>query len=120
MEQRVGHYSIVIGVVIAIFLGIAGSWTQMQKADPWLVSLLVLAGLIVGFINITGKETREFLMVAAILAVVLFVSSETPGLGDVVYIGPYLASIIKYIMAFIVPAVIVVSLKDIYKLGQYS
>jgi len=118
MEQKIGHYSFVIGVVIALVLGIAGSY--MMPAEPWLISLLIVLGLVVGFVNITGKETKEFLLVAAILAIVLFVNTGGLGLGNVKIIGPYLEGIVKYIMAFVVPATIVVALKDVYRLGQYS
>jgi hypothetical protein len=84
----------------------------------WLVSLLVLLGLIVGFLNVTGKDTKEFLLVAAVLVVV---SSMAPGaleelsVGD---IGMYLQSVFSYIMAFVVPATIVIGLKDIWALGK--
>lgn len=118
MEQKLGHYSFIVGVVIALVLGLAGQY--LGTAEPWLISLLIILGLVVGFLNVTGKETKEFLTVATILAVVLYVSGSAADIGSVMYIGSYLAGIIKYAMSFIVPAVIVVALKDIYQLGQYS
>lgn len=116
MEKKIGHYSFIIGVVLALVLGLAGQY--LGTAEPWLISLLIVLGLVVGFINVTGKETKEFLTVATLLAVVLFVSGGAASIGSVMYIGSYLAGVLKYAMAFIVPAVIVVALKDIYSLGQ--
>jgi len=118
MEQKIGHYSFVIGVVIALVLGLAGKY--LGTAEPWLISLLMVAGLAVGFLNVTGKETKEFLTVGAILAVVLYVSGTAADVGSVLYIGDYLAGVIQYAMAFIVPAIIVAGLKEIYSLGQYT
>lgn len=118
MEQKIGHYSFVIGVVVALVLGLAGKY--LGTAEPWLISLLIVAGLVVGFLNVSGKETKEFLTVGAILAVVLFVSGSAADVGSVLYIGDYLAGVIQYAMAFIVPAIIVAGLKEIYSLGQYT
>ena len=66
MDKRVGNYSFIIGVIIAIILGIV----SLGAATPWLASLLVILGLIVGFLNVTGSETKEFLIVAAVLMIV--------------------------------------------------
>jgi hypothetical protein len=116
MDKRVGDYSFIVGVLIAVILGLAAP--QLGPATTWLVSILVLLGLVVGFLNVTGKDTKDFLIVGAILAVVLYVSSGSIGLGDINIIGPYIDGIVKYAMAFIVPAIIVVCLKEIWALGQ--
>ena len=118
MEQKIGHYSFVIGVVVALVLGLAGKY--LGTAEPWLISLLIVAGLVAGFLNVTGKETKEFITVGAILAVVLYVSGSSADVGSVLYVGDYLAGVIQYAMAFIVPAIIVAGLKEIYSLGQYK
>ncbi len=122
MEQKIGHYSFIVGVVLALVLGLAGQY--LGAAQAWLISLLVVLGLVVGFINVTGKETKEFLTVVTILAVVLYVSGGTASISSVKFgvvdLGTYLAGVLTYAMAFIVPAVIVVALKQIYQLGKYT
>jgi len=118
MDKRVGNYSFVIGVILAIILGIAAP--QLGDATAWLVSLLVILGLIVGFLNVTGKETKEFLIVAAILVVVAYAGSAAGTLGGVMYIGEYLQGIFTQILAFVVPAAVIVALKDIVVLARSS
>ena len=60
MEQKIGHYSFIGGVIIAVVLGLFS--TQVgPSAGAWLASLLVVLGLIAGFLNVSGKETKEFL-----------------------------------------------------------
>ena len=54
MEQKLGHYSFVGGVVIAVVLGLASSYLGAQ-ATTWLASLLVVLGLIAGFLNVGNK-----------------------------------------------------------------
>lgn len=115
MDKKVGHYSFVIGVIIAILLGLALPLGATTTA--WLTSLLVVLGLIVGFMNVTGKETKEFLIVAAILVLVSF-AGASENLGSVLYIGAYIKGIFNGIMAFIVPATVVVGLKDILSLAK--
>ena len=115
MDKRVGNYSFIIGVIIAIVLGLS---FPLGTATPWLASLLVILGLIVGFLNVTGKETKEFLLVAAVLVIATSMGGASATLGGVQYIGEYLSGIFTQVLAFVVPATIVVALKDIWAMGQ--
>ncbi|MBU0628902.1 MAG: hypothetical protein KKC75_06950 [Nanoarchaeota archaeon] len=114
MDKRIGSYSFIIGVIIAIVLGIV----SLGAANPWLASLLVLLGLIVGLLNVTGKETQEFLLVAAVLVIAASMGGASTTIGSVQYIGQYLSGIFTQVLAFVVPATVVVALKDIWRIGQ--
>lgn len=116
MDKRVGNYSFIIGVIIAIVLGIV----SLGAATPILASLLIVLGLIVGFLNVTGKETKEFLIAAGILIVTAGLGGAGATLSSVEVIGPYLQGIFTQVLAFVVPATIVVALKDMWYLGQYE
>ena len=116
MDKRVSHYSFIIGVIIAVILGLALPLGAQVTAV--LTSLLVLLGLIVGFLNVTGKETQEYLLVATVLVIVTFAGSAEGTLSGVMYIGAYLGGIFKAMMAFVVPATVVVGLKEILALSQ--
>ena len=116
MEENLGKYSFIIGVIIAVVLGLA--IPMLSQATPWLISLMVILGLIVGFLNVSGKESRDFLLVAVALVIVTFAGSASGTLGGVLYIGPYMQGVFNSIMAFIVPATVVVGLKDIWALAQ--
>ena len=111
-----GTLVFIIGVILAVILGVAAP--QLGEATTWLVSLLVVLGLIVGFLNVTGKETKEFLTVAAILVIVAYAGSAAGTLGGVLYVGAYLQGIFTQILAFVVPAAVVVALKDIAALSK--
>ena len=117
MEKKIGQYSFIGGVIIAVVLGLVPG-SALGGATPWLASLLVVLGLIVGFLNVTGKETKEFMLVATVLVIAAFVAKGSETLGGVEFIGPYLGGIFTQIIAFVVPATIVVGLKDIWSLGQ--
>jgi len=117
VEDKIGRYSFIGGVLIAVVLGLASSYLG-ASAVAWLTSLLVVLGLVVGFLNVTGKETKEFMFVAVVLVIASFAGDASDTLGDVEFIGPYLAGIFSQILAFVVPATVVVGLKDIWSLGQ--
>tara|TARA_B100000315_G_scaffold243162_1_gene266240 strand:- start:346 stop:705 length:360 start_codon:yes stop_codon:yes gene_type:complete len=117
MEEKIGHYSFIGGVIIAIVLGLVPAST-LGTASAWLASLLVVLGLIAGFINVTGKETKEFMMVATVLIIAAFAGGASETLGSVQFVGSYLQGIFSSVLAFVVPATVVVGLKDIWSLGQ--
>ncbi len=122
MEKKIGEYSFIIGVVLAIILGLATGSSAIRLAlagtEVWLTSILVILGLIVGFLNVAGKDTKDFLMVATILVIVSFAGGSTQELAGVSIIGPYIAGIFSQVMAFVVPATVVVGLKEIYYLAR--
>ena len=82
VEEKIGHYSFIGGVVIAVVLGLVPAAT-LGTASGWLASLLVVLGLIVGFLNVTGKETKEFMMVAVVLIIAAFAGNASGILGGV-------------------------------------
>lgn len=112
MEDKIGRYSFIIGVIIAIILGLALPVGNTVQA--WLTSLLVVLGLIVGFMNVAGKEVKDFLLVATILVVVAYAGgSAYQALGDVLYVGKYIIGILNGILTFVIPATVVVALKQV-------
>ena len=118
MDKRVGHYSFIIGVIIALVLGLIPS-SVLGGSYLWLTSLLVLLGIIVGFLNVTGKSTQEFLIVAAVLIIAAGVGTGAGAtLSKVIGIGTYLSELFAQLLAFIIPATAIVALKKILALSQ--
>ncbi len=119
MERQIGNYSFVVGVIIAVVLGLASQ--KLGGAAVWLWSLLVVLGLVVGILNISGKETKEFLFVTVALVLVAFAgSNQVESWKDVQIIGPYLKGVFDSILAFVVPASVVVALKNVWNLAKPS
>ncbi|MBI2108321.1 hypothetical protein HYU10_00195 [Candidatus Woesearchaeota archaeon] len=117
MEKKLGSYSFIVGVIVAIVLGVASPQLGVQ-AVTWLTSLLIVAGLVIGFLNVTGKETKEFLMVSVALVIVAFAGKDLVSLENVEIIGNYLQGIFQSVLAIVIPATIVVALKDIWELAK--
>ena len=117
MEKKIGDYSFIIGVIVAVVLGLATA--QLGSAAAWLWSLLILLGLVVGFLNVSGKETKEFLLVTVSLVIVAYAgSAQIDKLSNIQYIGQYLKGVFDGILALVVPASVVVALKEVWELAK--
>ena len=117
MEKQIGNYSFIIGVIIAVVLGLAAP--RLGAAQAWLGSLLIVLGLVVGFLNVSGKETKEFLLVTVSLVIVAFAGRvQIDSWSNVELIGPYLKGVFDSILALVVPASVVVALKEAWALAK--
>ncbi|HII65187.1 TPA: hypothetical protein HA295_00240, partial [Candidatus Woesearchaeota archaeon] len=61
--EKVGEWAFNIGVVIALGLGLISSLKAGVLSDTVagiLAAILVVMGLVVGFLNVTRGETRDF------------------------------------------------------------
>jgi len=116
MDKKVGEIAFVLGVVLAVIIGLIGSY--LGTLGPWLISLLILLGLIIGFVNIGSKETKDFVWMAVALVLVIYAGGASGTLTTLLYVGEYLSGVLSAVMAFVVPATVVVALKEIYALAQ--
>jgi hypothetical protein len=115
VDQRVGAWAFILGILIAIIAGIA---TAVNIALGGVITLLlVILGLIVGFLNISDKEVQKFLIAAIALMAV-----GTANLGAintaVPVLGTALVYVVQFIGAFVAPAALVIALKAVYNLAR--
>ena len=111
---KMGEWAFLIGVIVAVVIGIFSS-NLSTDIKGWLVLLLVVLGLIVGFLNVSEKESTPFLVAAAAL---LLTGTAGNTLQVIPAIGIYLAGIVQSIAVFVTPAAIVVALKAIQSLAK--
>jgi len=78
----------------------------------------VILGVIVGFLNVSGKESRQFLLIAAVLVLVAGVGGATQSLSNIMFIGDYMTGIFDQLLAFLIPATIVVALHEIKSIAK--
>ena len=114
MEKKIGEYSFIGGVILAVVLGVF----SLGPATPWLTSILVVLGLAVGFLNVTGKETKDFLLVSAVLIIAAGFGGAGEAFGGIEIIGPYIQGVFTQVLAFVVPATVVVCLKEVEQLAR--
>ncbi len=101
----IGHWAFVLGLVLAVIAGFGGE-------IPALAAVLVVLGLIVGFLNVTEKESTSFLV--GVIALLLV---GTTGLGVVRY-ATWLVPILNNIVAFVAAAGLVVAVKQVLTIAK--
>jgi len=110
--DKLGEWVFILGVVIAIIAGLV-----YQAMDPasatYITVILVVLGLVVGFLNIRDKEMTSFL-----IAVIAIVAVGSANLGEIPIIGSYLKWMVLNVEAFVAPAALVVGLKAVYNLAS--
>ena len=122
-ENSVGAWAFLIGVVLAVMIGISASFFSINSLTTYssiIYGILVVLGLVVGFsINVTRKDAQSFLITGAILVVVSKYGMESVlgsllGLG----VGNIVSSTFAALLALFVPATIVVALKTVFGLAK--
>jgi len=104
----VGFWAFIVGLVIAFVAGI------VFPQNPFIIVVLVILGLIIGFLNITAKEIMLFLVATIALIVVGNVFAPLTTLG----IGALLGSILSYVATLMAPAAIVAAVKALWAVGK--
>lgn len=104
--EKIGTWAFLIGVLIAVVAGLIPTLPATQVA--W---VLVILGLVVGFLNVRAKEAQEFLVACIAILIVA-------GMGGLPPLGRTLGAILTNIIAFVAPAAILVALKEIWALAE--
>lgn len=120
-SQKWGSYAFLLGLVIAVIFGIvAVVAADLVSGTQGIVTIiLVVLGLIVGFMNIQDKHKSDFLIAAIAIAMIgstagglAVLDTVLPGLGLV------LVNIVLGIEALVVSAALVVGIKQILALAK--
>ena len=110
MDKKIGHYAFIVGIIIAI---LAGLFPDARESSA---ILLLVLGLIVGFMNVTGKETQGFLIASIALLVAggaaNFALISWQGMGGIIEI------ILANITRFVAPAAVVVAVRAVFNLAE--
>ena len=111
VSEKVGGWSFIIGALVAVILGVIPS----TAGTNWVVGLLLVLGVVVGFLNISAKEVVPFLVacVAFLVAVPAFgIAMASFGTSF-----DWLSRILTHIGVFVVPAAVIASVKAIAALA---
>ena len=99
--EAIGRYAFIVGLVISVLAGFIDIGAMGLAA-------LVVLGIVVGFLNVTGKEVERFLIGTIALMLVGTVGINLPAVGGLV------TNILSAFVSFVAGAALVVALKEIY------
>jgi len=123
MAVKYGEWAFLIGIALAVVVGIFSSFIGAELL-PIVVAVLVLLGLVVGFMNIKEKEITAFLIATIALLSVAYSWQPLTALFSA-YLGApggvlvnAINGFMSALVAFIAPAAFIVALKQVYNLAQ--
>jgi len=119
-ENQASAWAFLIGVVLAVVIGLATTLIPIPALAEYsaeIYAILVILGIVVGFMNVAGKDSQTFLLAGAVLVIVSRFGMESVtgsliGIG----IGDAVASTFGALLALFVPATIVVALKSVFSI----
>jgi hypothetical protein len=110
----VGKIAFVVGVLIAIIGGIWGGDVLPEK--DWVIWILLIAGILIGLLNVTAKEAG-IVLTAAVALIVISIWGLAGGFGPVADVNQSLANetqgIVYCFGLLMAPAAIIVAVKAV-------
>ena len=100
-SMKIGSIALVAGLIIAV----AGAF---GLSEPWFAWVLAVLGLVIGFLNVTGREANRFLL--ASIGLMLSASS----VGALPYVGETVNAVLANIVTLLAPAVLITALQSLF------
>ena len=121
-ENSVGAWAFFIGVILAVLIGLSTTIFSIPTVIAYsaqIYALLVILGLIIGFVNIPGRNAQTFLWAGAILVIVSkFGMDSVRGSLIGIGVGDAVSAVFAALLALFVPATIVMALKTIFSMSK--
>jgi phosphotransferase system glucose/maltose/N-acetylglucosamine-specific IIC component len=128
MNQKIGSMAFMAGFVIAVLVGIAQAANSVMDLEiinadvAGIIALvLVILGLVVGYMNIKDKHITDFLIATVAVAIIGLVALNPATGVAAVLTSPIVVainSIVGNIVTLVAPAALVVGLKQIMALSK--
>jgi hypothetical protein len=115
-ENVFGAWAFLIGIVLALLVGIFSSGSRNQ----FILGILALLGLIMGYF-VPEKNVQTFLIASVSLVIVSFAGIQGLLLDAAIRgvdIGKIFSSVLGTLLVMFVPATIIVALKTVFALAQ--
>ena len=107
------HLIFGIGAFLVVLLSFANTINKGWAMNEYILVILVLLGVTLGILNICKKDVTRFLI--AVIALGLMSIADFRSLDTLISpMGSLLQSIVSYLIFFMAPAAVVVSVKEIW------
>lgn len=116
-ENLVGAYAFLIGTILSIAMGLFQEYLGSSASNlPY--ALLVVLGIIVGFLNVGDKDSTTFLFASLALVIVSGFGQSTLIYVSKIPILSSLNAILAALLVLFVPATIIVALKTVFAIAN--
>ena len=106
--RMIGFWAFIAGLIVSLICGI------VLPQNTTIIVVLIVLGIVIGFLNITAKETLLFLVATIALVVVGNVFAPL----SVLSIGKVLGNILGYVATLMAPAAIIAAIKALWAVGK--
>ena len=121
-ENTIGAWAFLAGVILAVLIGLSTTLIPIPALVVYsaqIYAILVLLGIFVGFMHVTGKDSQTFLMAGVILVIVSkFGLESVTGTLIGIGVGDAVSSVFGALIALFAPATIIVALKTVFSLAK--
>jgi hypothetical protein len=106
--KKIGSLAFIAGVAVSLVTGFITA--------SWILPVLTILGLVVGFLNVTTREMQTFVLVA--IGLVLISAFAAPQIRSLPEVGPILSRIYPALLLFLAPAATVVALRGLFMIAK--
>lgn len=121
-ENTMGAWAFLAGVILAILIGLSTTLIPIPALVTYsaqIYAILVLLGIFVGFMHVTGKDSQTFLVAGTVLVIVSkFGLESVTGTLIGIGVGDAVSSMFGALIALFAPATIIVALKTVFSLAK--
>jgi hypothetical protein len=117
-ENLIGAYAFLIGVILAVLVGILQQSLNVAKTSSLPYAILVILGLLVGFFNFSDRDSFTFLVASLSLVIVSGFGQTALIYVSTVPILSSLSAVLSALMVMFVPATIIVALKTVFSISK--
>ncbi|MCH8945723.1 MAG: hypothetical protein IIA85_02270 [Nanoarchaeota archaeon] len=121
-ENTIGAWAFLAGVILAVLIGLSTTLMPIPALITYsaqIYAILVLLGIFVGFMHVTGKDSQTFLIAGVILVIVSkFGLESVTGTLIGIGVGDAVSSVFGAMIALFAPATIIVALKTVFSLAK--
>jgi uncharacterized membrane protein len=123
-ENSLGAIAFLAGVILAVIVGIFTIIIPIDRISSFnaqIYGILVLLGIVVGFMNSGGKDSHTFLLAGTALVIVSGFGMDSV-YGSLLGIGivETVRTIFAALLVLFVPATIIVALKTVFSISNIS
>lgn len=104
--ETVGRWAFIAGIVVAVLAGL------FVVGVSWVVWVLAILGLVIGFLNVSTTEPQRFLLAAVALTLSASAVLSLPVVGFV------LTNILANVLIFIAAAMLVVAIRALLETAK--
>ena len=121
-ENSLGAWAFLIGVVLAVIIGLSTTLLPIPALTHYsrqIYATLVFLGIIVGFMNVTGRDSQTFLIAGTVLVIVSRFGMDGVT-GSLIGIGlrDAISSVFSALLVLFAPATIIVALKTVFSIAR--